>query len=160
MSSDSSLQDVALGLGSNLNNRHQQLQQAIRRLDENGFAVKAQSTFYDTAPVDCVPGTPRFLNAAVIGKWRGSPEALLELCKKIETGMGRPENHSSEESRVIDIDILLFNEKEISVAGLQIPHPKMGERRFILAPLCEIAPDWFIPSYRQTVAEVCATLPD
>ena len=147
---------TALGLGSNLGDRESQLHKAIESLRENGFKIHRSSSFYDTAPVDCVPGTPRFLNAAVIGQWSSTPYALLRLCKKIEVEMGRPEIHSSAEARVIDIDILLFGTQVIRRKELLVPHPRLAERRFILEPLNEIAPDWHIPPGHMTVAEALA----
>lgn len=145
--------NVALGLGANLGDRDQQLKEAIQRLQRKNFQLTACSNFYDTAPVDCVPGTPRFLNATVIGKWRESAKELLQVCKDIETEMGRPADHLSSESRVIDVDILLFDDQILEAPNIIIPHPRLTERRFILEPLNEIAPDWRIPGSKQTVAE-------
>lgn len=145
--------NVALGLGANLGDREQQLKEAIKLLQRKNFIITACSNFYDTAPVDCVPGTPRFLNATVIGKWHESPKELLQVCKDIETEMGRPTDHSSSESRVIDVDILLFDDQILDGPTISIPHPRLTERRFILEPLNEIAPGWPIPGSNQTVAD-------
>ena len=149
---------AALGLGANLNDRQACLQKAIERLNKHGANVTARSSFYDTEPVDCVPGTPRFLNAAVTVAWPGTPQELLAVCKDIETAMGRPRDHSSDESRIIDIDILLFDHDMVNQGHLQIPHPRLVERLFILRPLNEIAADWEIPPTRQTVAEAYRAL--
>lgn len=145
--------NVALGLGANLDNRETQLRDAVERLQRRGFAAIRCSSFYNTEPVDCVPGTPRFLNAAVVGTWPGTPRQLLETCKEIETAMGRPREHSSSESRLIDIDILLFEQQVICEQDLQVPHPKLTGRLFILKPLNEIASDWVIPEAGLTVAQ-------
>jgi len=151
--SSPSAHNVALGLGSNLNDREALLKEAVERLQCENFLLNRCSAFLDTEPVDCIPGTPRFLNAVVTGIWGGPPETLFTTCKKIETGMGRPKNHSSSESRIIDIDILLFGTQAIKNNKLQIPHPRLKERLFILEPLAEIAPEWRIPPDNVTVLE-------
>ncbi|MCQ2379181.1 MAG: 2-amino-4-hydroxy-6-hydroxymethyldihydropteridine diphosphokinase, partial [Victivallaceae bacterium] len=105
-----------------------------------------------TAPVDCEPGTPDFLNQGVTGVWPGTAEELLLLGRAIEIRCGRPAVHSSRQARVFDCDLILFGEETISRPGLQVPHPRAKMRRFVLEPLAEIAPDWRFPD-GETVAD-------
>ena len=86
-----------------------------------------------------------FLDRAVTGVWHDSALELLKLCQKIEVEAGRPVIHSSRESRVLDIDIILFGNEMISLPELIIPHPRARQRRFVLEPLAEIAHDWQFP---------------
>ena len=107
-----------------------------------------------TKPVDCVPGTPDFLNTAVVGQWGGTPLELLAACQKIEREAGRPAVHSSHEARLLDIDVLLWGAETLSLPGLIVPHPRMHLRRFVLEPLAAIAPDWTVPPFGKTVANL------
>ena len=108
----------------------------------------------DCMPVDCIPGTPDFLNTAVVGQWGGTPLELLAACQKIEREAGRPAVHSSHEARLLDIDVLLWGAETLSLPGLIVPHPRMHLRRFVLEPLAAIAPDWTVPPFGKTVANL------
>lgn len=149
---------VAIGLGANLGDPPAAIRTAVRLLAAGGLAEARISPFFETAPVDCVPGTPRFVNAAVVGRWSGSLTALLRLCKAIEQCLGRPPEHSSQEARVIDLDILLFGDRRTASAAVRVPHPRLISRRFALAPLACLAPDWPIPGTTLTVAAALARL--
>jgi len=94
----------------------------------------------------------------VIGSWRGSAPELRALCKEIELRAGRPAAHSSREARVVDLDLLLFGNQEIHLPELTVPHPRLRQRRFALAPLAELAPDWRLPPDGITVAEALRSL--
>lgn len=142
---------IAIGVGSNLGERKKNIENAVISLQNNGFSLERLSSFYETPAVDCVPDTPDFLNAALIGFWQGSPQKLLEVTQKIEIKAGRPEKHRSDMSRILDIDILLFADKCIETTFLRIPHLRLTQRFFVLEPLAEIAGDWLIPDVGHTV---------
>ena len=111
-----------------------------------GATEICRSRIHVTKPVDCVPGTPDFLNQALTGEWRGSVETLFDLLQSLERRCGRPEVHSSRESRPLDCDLILWGEEVISTPRLQIPHPRARQRLFVLEPLAEIAPEMrFMP---------------
>jgi 2-amino-4-hydroxy-6-hydroxymethyldihydropteridine diphosphokinase len=149
---------VALGLGSNKGDPVENIRAAVKLLAAAGFRYACLSSLYETAPVDCEPGTPPFINAALIGDWDDSLTALLKLCKKTEEQLGRPAQHASSEARTIDIDILLANDSQLVVEGLTIPHPRLRSRLFVLLPLSELAPDWRIPGTTETIGEATAKL--
>lgn len=136
---------TAIMLGGNLPDTLQKMDFALDRLQKSGFIVNKISKIFHSAAVDCVPGTPDFLDRAVTGVWHDSALELLKLCQKIEVEAGRPVIHSSRESRVLDIDIILFGNEMISLPELIIPHPRARQRRFVLEPLAEIAHDWQFP---------------
>ena len=136
---------TAIMLGGNLPGTLQKMDFALEQLEKSGFKVEKRSEIFHSEAVDCVPDTPDFLDCAVIGSWAGSAHELLELCQKIEVDSGRPKIHSSRESRVLDIDLILFGEEIINRADLIIPHPRALQRRFVLEPLAAIAPNWKFP---------------
>ncbi len=147
---------VALGLGSNLGAAPENIRTAVGSLKERGLTEVHLSSFYETSPVDCDPGTPPFINAALIGQWPGTPDELLRSCKQIEQSLGRPACHSSSAARIIDIDILLLNTFRLNLPGFTVPHPRLAQRLFVLLPLSEVAPGWIIPGTpERTVAEQC-----
>ena len=131
---------VYLGLGSNLGDRNRNLAEACRYLDESeGIRVIQVSPYHESKPVGG-PVQDRFLNAAVEIETTLEPTELLERCLDIEREMGRRrEVHWG--PRVIDIDILTYQDRVIDSQNLTVPHPMMHLRRFVLEPLVEIAPD-------------------
>ncbi len=139
--------NVAIGVGSNLGSPRENIRAAAKQLAEAGLEGISCSPFYTTAPVDCVPGTPDFTNCAFTGHWEGGPHELLKVCQRIETELGRPAIHSSNEARTIDLDILLFEDLQVDSENLTIPHPRMTERYFVLAPLNDLAPEWTVPGH-------------
>ncbi|UKI34372.1 MAG: 2-amino-4-hydroxy-6-hydroxymethyldihydropteridine diphosphokinase [Lentisphaeria bacterium] len=96
----------------------------MRKLEANGVKAIRQSRLHRTAPVDCVPGTPEFSNAALTGEWSRSAETLLELTQRLEREAGRPACHSSRESRTLDLDLILFGERCSNSPVLTLPHPR------------------------------------
>ena len=144
---------VAIALGGNLGQTEDTFHRALALLADAGLASQRVSSWHRTAPVGCHLGTPDFLNGAVVGKWDGTPESLLETTQRIEQALGRPAVHDSRGSRTIDLDILLFDDLQLSRPALTIPHPRMLQRRFVLEPLAEIASDWLIPGYGKTVLQ-------
>ena len=139
---------VYLSLGSNLGNRAANLHVAIDRLGRLG-KVAAVSSFYETEPVD-LTDQPWFLNCAVKLETEKMPKQLLAALLEVERQMGRRRDRTKG-PRVIDLDILLFGSSVIQSKGLTVPHPAMHERRFVLEPLAEIAPDVRHPVLRQTI---------
>jgi len=132
---------VYIGLGSNLGDRRRNLEAALDALRAHPqIAVTAVGAFLETDPVGGPPGQGRFLNAAAKIETDLSPEALLEELKRVERALGRTPGPRWG-PREIDLDILLYGDTVLETADLVIPHPRMRERRFVLAPLAEIAPD-------------------
>jgi 2-amino-4-hydroxy-6-hydroxymethyldihydropteridine diphosphokinase len=153
---------AAIALGSNLpsafGDRAANLQEALRRLEALGRVV-AVSSFHDTDPVG-YEDQPRFLNAAALLETELSPLDLLHGLLAIEHAMGRDrENAPPKGPRVIDLDLLLFGDVVLQTPELTLPHPVMHERRFVLAPLAEIAPEMQHPERHRGIAELLADLP-
>ncbi len=145
-----------LSLGSNIGDREENLRAAIAKLGELGEIV-AVSSFYETEPVDFT-AQPWFLNCAVSLCTELKPKLFLSKIQVIEQQMGR-RRIQPKGPRNIDIDILLLGDSVISTPELQIPHPAMQERRFVLEPLAEIAPEARHPVLKKTVGELLQTLP-
>jgi 2-amino-4-hydroxy-6-hydroxymethyldihydropteridine diphosphokinase len=149
---------TALSLGGNLGNVEETFNLAAQKLEVAGLKNIKISSFLRTVPVDCPPGTPDFLNAAMTGEWPGSPEALLEVCKKIEIESGRAAVHGFNAPRTLDIDIILFGGLMFASGTLQIPHPRAADRLFVIAPLAEIAPEMIFPDTGKKVSEILKSL--
>ena len=145
------IENIAIALGGNIGDAHTVFQQAVALLKENGVKDVKVSSLYTNPAVDCIENTPDFTNATLTGQWQKSPHELLLLCQKIELTLGRPLNHSSDTSRVIDLDIIIFGNHIICKNDLQIPHTKAHERLFVLLPLAEIAGDWIFPNNKCSV---------
>ena len=147
---------VYLSLGSNMEDRAASLESAIGRLGQLG-KIAAVSSLYETEPVEFT-NQPWFLNCAVALDTDDSPDDLLSALLAIERAMGR-HRIQPKGPRKIDIDILLVDETCVNTATLTIPHPAMHERRFVLEPLAEIAPDARHPVLNKTVRELRDSLP-
>ena len=151
---------AAIALGSNIGKRLANLREAYQRvsaLNEIGGFVRSSSV-YETSPVDCEPGTPEYLNAVMEISFDGPPVALLDHLQQIEVKMGRLSKRPRNSPRTIDLDILyvgnlIFNSPEIT-----IPHPRLAKRRFVLAPLAEIAPDLILPGHSGSISSLLEKL--
>ena len=149
---------VYLGLGSNLGNRRANIDAALAALRANpAIRVLAVSTLLDTAPVGGPPGQGPYLNGAAALETDLAPAALLAELKRIEHTLGRREGPRWG-PRPIDLDILLYGDEVLDTPELAIPHPRLGERRFVLEPLAEIAPEVRVPGVRLTVGELLKRL--
>ncbi|MFZ0800075.1 MAG: 2-amino-4-hydroxy-6-hydroxymethyldihydropteridine diphosphokinase [Terriglobales bacterium] len=146
-----------LSLGSNLGDRAANLRAALAQLDAGGRLL-AVSALYETQPVD-VPDQPWFLNCVVAIETGKTPRELLQLALQIEAAMGRLRMREKG-PRNIDIDLLLFGDRVVEEPGLKIPHPAMQQRRFVLEPLAEIAPEARHPKLGKTARELLAELAD
>jgi 2-amino-4-hydroxy-6-hydroxymethyldihydropteridine diphosphokinase len=145
-----------LSLGSNVGNREAHLRDAIVRLETTGRIVSV-SSFYETEPVEFTDQA-WFLNCAVALETTATPEQLLASILGIEAEMGR-QRIQKKGPRNIDIDILLFGEGILDSPALTIPHPAMQQRRFVLQPLAEIAPELQHPLVKKTIRELLDGLP-
>ena len=134
---------VHLGLGSNLGNRHDNLNQACIELESLPLLQFRVSSIYESDPLLKMP-QPKYLNMVVCGLTELSPLELLKKCQQIENRLGRVRNEHWD-SRTIDIDILAYGEECIDSEILKIPHPEMEKRSFVLAPLLELSPEWVHP---------------
>ena len=151
---------IAVALGSNLGDRLENLRAARRSIvDLAGVAPPIlSSAIYETDPVNCEPGAGKFLNAVLEFDYDGEPAELLAEVRQIEESLGRVPNHERNKSRTIDLDLLYFGDRQIDNEELQLPHPRMYLRKFVLAPLAEIRPDLILPGQTKTVGELLAQL--
>ena len=147
--------DVLLALGTNLGDRKGNLESAIAHL-AHVMVVHDRSEVYETAPM-YVTDQPAFLNMAVGGETVLEPEALLRALKEIEEELGRFETFRNG-PRLIDIDIPYFDDRVIDAPDLTIPHPRLGERAFVLMPLADIAADRIDPASGKTVGQMLETV--
>jgi 2-amino-4-hydroxy-6-hydroxymethyldihydropteridine diphosphokinase len=149
---------VYLALGSNLGDREEHLRSAVRGLVEHGIDVVQCASLYSTEPRELLD-QPWFLNTVVRAITNLTPDALLVACLKIEQ-----DNHRKRDQlkgpRTLDIDILFYGDTVIHKAGLTIPHPSFAVRRFVLAPMAEIAPDFTDPLAGKTMRQWLAECSD
>ena len=150
-------QRVYLSLGSNLGDREENLRGAIGGLSGEGVEVTRVSGVYETEPVDYLE-QGWFLNLVVEGETSLAPAELLAAIGRIEQGMGRV-HEVPKGPRTIDIDILYFGEQVVRTEALEIPHPRIAERRFVLEPLAELAPELRDPVSGRTVREMLEDAP-
>jgi 2-amino-4-hydroxy-6-hydroxymethyldihydropteridine diphosphokinase len=154
---------AAVALGSNLESRfgdrQANLLEAVRRMRALG-EVRVVSSFYDTEPVGYL-SQPRFLNGALLLETELEPLALMRELLAVEQAMGRDRMGAvAKGPRVIDLDLLLYGQAVMATEELVLPHPAMQERRFVLEPLAEIAPERVHPVLGLTVGEMLARLKD
>ncbi len=145
-----------LGLGSNIGNREANLREALERLESDGIRVVRRSSLYETEPRD-LRDQPWFLNAVVEVETDLFPLQLLAHIQNVERAMGR-RRMTPKGPRNIDIDILFYGRSVINAADLEVPHPRIAQRRFVLEPFSEIAPEFRHPLSGKTAREMLAAL--
>ena len=146
---------VYLGLGTNLGGKEQNLRMSVKKIEERIGNVVSLSAFYATAPWG-FSSENSFLNAAVCVETTLLPLQVLEETQRIERELGRTEKsvNGLYADRLIDIDLLLYDDRVMDAEGLILPHPLMTERRFVMEPLSEIAPDVVHPVLHKTMKEL------
>lgn len=146
--------------GSNIEPRRLSIKQAVSLLQESGIAITKSSAIYESEPWG-FQAELNFLNQVFFIETEKNAHELLELLLKTEKKLGRQrKNSQSYSSRIIDLDILFFDHEVINTRALQVPHPKMTERRFVLEPLHEIAPQYIHPKLNKSVHELLLKCPD
>ncbi len=141
------MKQAFIALGSNLENPKQQVEHAIAALSKlAGTRLIKQSSLYQTTPVDCIDTAPDFINAVVEVETALSPEALLDAIHAIEDAAGRERPYINA-PRILDCDLLLYEDITLNTEKLTLPHPRMHTRGFVLLPLFEIAPHISIPNH-------------
>lgn len=133
----------------------------MERLGELSSAPVLKSSLWQTAPVNCPPGSPMFINAVVglLPRAGETPELLLSKLQALEMEFGRRPKAVLNEARPLDLDLICFEDETWNTPLLVLPHPRAHQRRFVLEPLNEIAPDLILPGQTRTVAELLKELP-
>jgi 2-amino-4-hydroxy-6-hydroxymethyldihydropteridine diphosphokinase len=151
---------TAVGLGSNLGDRLGNLRAARAAIVQlsNVRTPILSSPVYETEPVDCEAGAGKFLNAVVEFEYLGDPATLLEQLIRIEEALGRKRDHPKNVSRIIDIDLLYYGDQSIDTGQLQLPHPRIYSRKFVLQPLADIRPDLVLPGMKKTIRKLLGEL--
>ncbi|HEY5742035.1 MAG TPA: 2-amino-4-hydroxy-6-hydroxymethyldihydropteridine diphosphokinase [Terrimicrobiaceae bacterium] len=151
---------AGLALGSNLEPRLFHLQAAHREISKlhSGTQPIICSRVYETSPVDCPPGSPSFLNAAVEIFTNKEPHDLIHELKGIEEALGRTLANERNTPRPIDIDLLYYGNIVLSTPTLTIPHPRIASRRFVLQPLADICPGLILPTLTKSIEELLEEL--
>lgn len=147
-----------LGLGTNLGDREGNLRAAVEALRSERVVVARESSVWETAPRDLLD-QPYFLNQVIEVETDLFPRQLFERAKQVERKLGRVASRPKG-PRVIDVDILLYGDAVVSMPGLEIPHPGMGARRFVLEPLAELAPGVRHPVTKRTIAQMLVGVRD
>lgn len=156
----SQAQRAFIALGSNQGDPCQNVLRAMERLQNLSDQPLVRSSLWQTAPVDCPPGSPPFVNAVVgLSPRPGeTPQSLLAKLQALEREFGRQPKQVLNEPRPLDLDVIAFGTQTRSSRELVLPHPRARERRFVLQPLSEIAPDLVLPGQQRTVAQLLARL--
>jgi 2-amino-4-hydroxy-6-hydroxymethyldihydropteridine diphosphokinase len=152
---------AGIALGSNLGDRLANLRNARKEIASLGGTLPPllSSAVYETEPVGCEKGAAKFLNAAIEIGYAGAPERLLEELARIEKFLGRPKAHERNVSRTIDLDLLYFGEAVTATEDLQLPHPRIAQREFVLRPLADIRPDLVLPGQSDSIGLILSRLP-
>ena len=153
---------IGVALGSNLGDRLANLRAARKAIADLTGAKGSvlESPVYETEPVGCEPGAGKFLNAVLEIEYNGDPTDLLQKLIRIEESLGRDRNHARNVSRKIDIDLLYAGELNVENEQLQLPHPRLHLRKFVLQPLADIRPELILPNQTKTVRELLAQTED
>jgi len=151
---------AGVALGSNLGARLANLRNARKDIAAltGVFPPMRASAIYETEPVGCEKGAAKFLNAAIEFEYAGEARDLLRELAAIEKLLGRPAAHARNVSRTLDLDLLYFGPLEIETAELQLPHPRITEREFVLRPLADINPNLVLPNQTESVGSLLLQL--
>ena len=151
---------VIVALGANLGEPGRQLLSAMDRLDSLGAGPVRRSSLWETTPVDCPPGSPRFANAVVVFPPTQAelPATLLAKLQAIEREFGRQAKRIHNESRPLDLDLIAWGDAVLNRPDLILPHPRAHEREFVLRPLAEVVPNFVFPGRTHSVSELLAAL--
>jgi 2-amino-4-hydroxy-6-hydroxymethyldihydropteridine diphosphokinase len=149
-----------IALGSNLGDSQKIILDAMARLQNLSDTPILKSSLWQTTPVDCPPDSPKFLNAvvALTPLANETPESLLQKLQSLEKEFGRTPKKVLNEPRPLDLDLILFGGEVRASAALTLPHPRAHERRFVMQPFTEIAPDLILPGQKLTVSQLLAEL--
>ena len=150
-----------IALGSNMGDRERILLEAMTQLQRNSDEILLRSSLWETAPVDCPPGSPPFLNAVVaLGpRPNETPESLFAKLQALEKDFGRKPKTVLNEPRPLDLDLIAFGNETRSGKALTLPHARANLRRFVLEPMSEIASDFLLPGQSKTVSQLLRALP-
>ncbi|MBB5352591.1 2-amino-4-hydroxy-6-hydroxymethyldihydropteridine diphosphokinase [Haloferula luteola] len=150
---------AGIALGSNLGERLVHLQAARDFLREIAIGPRfLQASVYQTAPVACPDDAPDFLNTVVDFDFAGSPEELLGAALALESRLGRIRGTERHAPRTLDVDLLYLGDHQIASPQLDLPHPRLTQRRFVLEPLAEIRSEWRLPGDLMTIGQHLARL--
>jgi len=152
---------VVIALGSNLGDSVAVLRRAMDRLDTLAEAPVRRSSIWQSTPVDCPPDSPLFANAVVLLAPRPgeTPVSLLDHLQAVEKKFGRPPKRVLNEPRPLDLDLIAWGPAVVASERLTLPHPRALQRRFVLAPLAELAPDFVLPGQAKTVRQLLDEAP-
>lgn len=149
-----------IGVGSNIGHKADNCRKGITAINRcEGCLVEAQSPLYETEPV-YLEGQDWFVNGVARIRTDLEPEALFARLKEIEHAMGRRPGEARFGPRILDLDILFYDERVLRKGSLEVPHPRLHERRFVLEPLCNVAPELVHPVFGQTVQSLLSDLKD
>jgi 2-amino-4-hydroxy-6-hydroxymethyldihydropteridine diphosphokinase len=152
---------IGIALGSNLGDRLANLSSARKGIvDLVGDKALQMSPVYETEAIGCEPGAGKFLNAVLEIDYDADPTELLEELIRVEESLGRDRDRARNVSRKIDIDLLYADELNVQNERLQLPHPRMHLRKFVLQPLADIRPDLILPNQTKPVRELLAQVQD
>lgn len=151
---------AGVALGSNLGERVANLRNARKDIAAlvGALPPMRSSAIYETDPVGCEKGAGKFLNAVIEFGYSGEPDVLLRTLAAIEKMLGRPAAHVRNVSRTVDLDLLYFGELVIETDELQLPHPRIAEREFVLRPLADIRPDLVLPEQTEPISALLLRL--
>lgn len=153
-------EQVFVALGSNLGDSRRNVLDAMARLESVSDGPVIRSSLWKSTPVDCPAGSPEFINAVVMiwARMEDNPVLLLRRLQQMEKEFGRLPKKVMNEARPLDLDLIAYGNTEWNSAELILPHPRAHLRKFVLAPLAEIAPEWVLPGQKKTVRELLASL--